>query len=155
MQDEIDHIHFRGRLLSSGVEGRFILAVPGQSSVLEAMNTDVVSFKKLEGEEADMVEVVMPRNAIVRTVQFCKTEEVANMTWSYGPRSGGYGGAAAWKDAGYWGQPAAWKEADYWGAAAAWKEVGYWGRPAAWKEADYWGAAAWKDAGYWGRSAMW
>ena len=108
MQDEIDHIHFRGRLLSSGVEGRFILAVPGQSSVLEAMNTDVVSFKKLEGEEADMVEVVMPKNAIVRTVQFCKTEEVANMTWSYGPRSGGYGGAAAWKDAGYWGRSAMW-----------------------------------------------
>jgi hypothetical protein len=132
MEQESGHVRLRGRLLSTAMERRFVLASPDQERVFEGMATDVVSFRQLEGSDEDLVEVVVPQSAIIREIRFHNAEEIANMMWSQGSR-----------DPGYWGSAASWKEPGYWGSVAAWKEPGYWASAASWKEPDYWGRSSW------------
>jgi hypothetical protein len=170
MQDVSGHVRLSGRLLSAGSEERFILVQVDSGRVLEGLNTDVAAFRQLQEGDNDLVEVVLPGNAIIREVQIRNAADVAQSSSV---------NVAAWKDPGYWNPGAAnvagWKDPGYWnpgganvtgysnaavGNVAGWKDPGYWNSGsaniAAWKDPGYWdpaaaNAAAWKDPGYWGQ----
>lgn len=77
-----ENVRIRGRLLNSETPGRFIIHVVDRNRAFEGLTADVLSRSPAQGADAEMSEIVMPADAVVREIRLFDALEVAEMTWA-------------------------------------------------------------------------